>query len=111
LKYRVGEDFGGTGYVGHSGSEYVMLAREEKSLPKEGKVVSEANKREYMEWITKPAPGNKVWTDDYTNMVGVLKEQYVFTILIGLLAGIGVMVTVILLYGKSLEQSTRTHGK
>ena len=62
-----------------------------------------------MEHTPKP-PRNKVWTDDYSNMVGILREQHAFTILIGLLVGIGVMVVGILLYGKSQEQSHRTHG-
>jgi hypothetical protein len=100
-----------------------LITRDDKNLPK-AEVV--ARKRtvtgedgrpkvvdvEYMEWYTPKPPGNKVWTDDYSNMVGILREKYAFTILIGLLVAIGVMVAVILLYGKSLEQQQhqRTHG-
>jgi len=58
----------GPPFRGLFGSEYVMIARDEKYLP------PETSERELgLQWATPPAPHNRVWTDDFSNLVGVLR--------------------------------------
>ncbi len=105
IKYRVGKDGGGSGYRGHFSSEYVMLARQEKYLPAEGQVKSPLTDKTYMEWYTPPAPGNPIWTNDYSNLVGILRERFAFTWLLVLLGGIGVLVAALLWIGKAMAKT------
>jgi hypothetical protein len=66
---------------GRFGSEYVMLARDEKYLPPENTPAQYlANPREtpYLErpvlwWYTAPAPDNRVWTDDFSDLLSVFR--------------------------------------
>jgi hypothetical protein len=102
--YVVGKDDGGGGYRGHFGQEYVLIANDKKYLPKvpeDGKEKSELNDEVYMTWsfttpdedreamirlnkdraakglvpIPLPKGSQPVWTDDYTNLVGILREE------------------------------------
>jgi hypothetical protein len=61
-------EFYGPEFRGLFGSEYVMIARHEKYLP------AETSEREPgLNWGTPAPPGNRVWTDDFSNLVGVLR--------------------------------------
>jgi hypothetical protein len=73
LAYRVGKDQGGevSGDRGLFASEYVMLARDEKDLPRE--TPPEDIGRVHLTWSTPQAPHRRVWTDDYTNMISVFR--------------------------------------
>jgi hypothetical protein len=120
LAYRVGHDGGQTGsgrdpytevelgpsgYRGHFSSEYVMIARKSEYLPKEEQVTSPLTGQVHLVWATPPPPGDAVWTDDYSNLVGVLRESTVLYILVLLLLGIGVSVVIILVVCKNLEEA------
>ncbi|MBM4068187.1 MAG: MFS transporter [Planctomycetes bacterium] len=101
LAYRVGKDSGegrgeggGSGYLGHFGSEYVMIARDDKYLPPEGTVESELNGNAYMTWSTPDAPGSRIWTDDYSNLASILRENFAMYLLLLLLVKIGAFVIV-----------------
>jgi hypothetical protein len=136
--YRVGKDNGegrgerdGSGYRGHFGQEYVMLARKDEYLPKGDAntplnenwirslalsglseddiqtarpVVSKESNKQYMVWYTPTPAGKPMWTDDYSNLVGVLRESFALTVFLFLFAGIGVFVVLVLLISKNLEQ-------
>jgi hypothetical protein len=78
LKYRVGEDLGAprveTGELrGLFSSEWIMLTRHEEDLPP----VSEGGGRRQggsgPNWSTPDAPFNRLWTDDYSNLLGVFR--------------------------------------
>ncbi len=93
----VGKDNGreASGYRGHFGQEYVMIANKKEYLPKvpeDGKEKSELTDEPYMTWsfdtpdeerqkkiqrglIPLPKGSQPVWTDDYTNLVGILREE------------------------------------
>jgi hypothetical protein len=101
--YVVGKDQGrdASGYRGHFGQEYVMIARKKEYLPQPGVVKNPDNDKEYMTWSDKtpdedkqaaiqenqervakgfrpgpvPKGSQEVWTDDYTNLVGILREE------------------------------------
>jgi len=102
LVWRVGKDEGSSGFRGHFGQEYVMLARNEKYLPKDGPVASDLNGQEYMIWSTPPPAGNPEWTDDYSNLAGALREQLALWIFVIVFIVIGVVVALILMISKSL---------
>lgn len=96
LAYRVGKDSGegrgergGSGYLGHFGSEYVMIARDEKYLPPDGPVESELNGSTYMNWSTPDNPGSRIWTDDYSNLASILRENFAMYLLLWLSVIIG----------------------
>jgi hypothetical protein len=103
LAWRVGKDDGSSGHRGHFGQEYVMLARNDKYLPKDGPVVSDLTGQEYMVWSTPPPAGNPEWTDDYSNLAGALREQLALWIFIIVFFVIGVLVALILVVSKSFE--------
>jgi hypothetical protein len=111
LAWRVGKDNGGdsredrqtSGYRGHFGQEYVMLARDDKYLPKEGPVTSDLTNQEYMVWSTPGPAGNPAWTDDYSNLAGALREQLAARIFIIAFVVIGVVVALILMVSKSFQ--------
>jgi hypothetical protein len=73
LAWRVGTDFGydKSGAVGHFPSEYIILARHEKDLPAE--TPKDDYDRASLLWRTPPAAGNRVWTDDYSNLLAALR--------------------------------------
>ncbi len=58
-------------YLGHFGSEYVMLANDEKFLPKEGTIELSENSEQI--WETPRPPGMSLWTDDFSNIVSILR--------------------------------------
>lgn len=86
-KWRVGHDVSDNRdtppYLGHFGSEYVMLANFEsfpdgrRLLPADGKV--KLGKTAEQEWATtryarsQLPPGMPVWTNDYSNIVSILR--------------------------------------
>jgi hypothetical protein len=87
----------GTDARGHFQSEYVMLAKEESYfndflkkeinvLPPESSASDIKNytaltergvlpeeQPPYIMWSTPPPPGNRLWTDDYSNMMSVFR--------------------------------------
>jgi hypothetical protein len=66
LAYRVGNDLARDHKeLGHFTSEWVMLARNADYLPKG----NEGGPR----WEAPTPPGNRIWTDDFSNLVGVLR--------------------------------------
>jgi hypothetical protein len=67
--YRTGEYYFTPEFRGLFGSEYVMIARDAKYLPPE---TAEGGDRGLI-WSTPNAPGNRVWTDDFSNLVGSLR--------------------------------------
>jgi len=79
-KFRVGEDVGAKGETGDLrglfGSEWIMLANHEEDLPK---ATAEGSRRRLGEatvgptWYTPEPPGNRLWTDDYSNLLGVFR--------------------------------------
>jgi hypothetical protein len=108
LKYRRGHDLrreddrNTADTRGLFGSEYVMIARKDEYLPKDTGAGAAP-----IEWTTPAAPGNPVWTDDYSNLAGYLRESFAVTIFVALFAGIGVFVVLIMLVCKSISD-TRT---
>ena len=73
-KYIVGHDVGRRDtppYLGHFGSEYVMLANDEKYLPKEGQI--NLGGEHVQTWEIPIAPGRPVWTDDFSNIISILR--------------------------------------
>jgi hypothetical protein len=79
-KYRVGEDVGARGESGELrglfGSEWIMLTRHEEDLPKETSRESlrgRAGREPGPSWYTPEPPGNRLWTDDYSNLLGVFR--------------------------------------
>ncbi len=72
LAWRVATDFGydRSGAVGHFPSEYVILARHEKYLPPE---TPRDDNRSAIVWRTPIMTGNRLWTDDYSNLLAVLR--------------------------------------
>jgi hypothetical protein len=78
FKYRVGEDVGARGESGDLrglfGSEWIMLTRHEEDLPPN----AEGDSRRQPgasgpTWYTPDAPNNRVWTDDFSNLLGVFR--------------------------------------
>jgi hypothetical protein len=72
----VGHDTGGGSreippFLGHFGSEYVMLANDMKYLPKEGTIDLGASHRQ--SWDIPIPPGRAPWTDDFSNIVSILR--------------------------------------
>jgi hypothetical protein len=66
LAYRVGNDLAREHKdLGHFTSEWVMLARKADYLP--------SGNQGGPRWETPPPPGNRLWTDDYSNLIGVLR--------------------------------------
>jgi hypothetical protein len=64
--YRVGNDLARDHKeLGHFTSEWVMLARRPEYLP--------SGNQGGPQWLVPPPPGNRVWTDDFSNLVGVLR--------------------------------------
>jgi hypothetical protein len=119
LSWRVGKDAGGderegretSGYRGHFGQEYVMLARHEKDaktgrliLPNDGPVASDLTGQDYMTWSTPAPAGNPEWTDDYSNLAGALREQLALWIFVIVFVVVGVLVALILMVSKSFER-------
>jgi hypothetical protein len=110
--YRVGKDSGSgrdsremvSGYLGHFGSEYVMIANKDEYLPPEGPVQSEVTDQAYMSWSTPDAPGNRIWTDDYSNLAGILSENFTVLLLLILFGIIGVFCAVSFLICKTAER-------
>ena len=77
LKYIVGHDVGnGKGgrvnLLGHTGSEYVMIARDEKYLPKASRGEDLGNGYS-QEWVRRQPLDRRVWTDDFSNIISVLR--------------------------------------
>ena len=89
----------GSGYRGHFQSEYVMVARDKKYLPAATKdewidnyhlripkntpqkerydaYLRAAVNSPYQIWDPQEAPGNRVWTDDYSNLLSVFRWGY-----------------------------------
>jgi hypothetical protein len=58
-------------FLGHFGSEYVMLANEEKYLPTEQTI--NLGQEAVQEWSIPVPPGNSLWTDDFSNIVSILR--------------------------------------
>jgi hypothetical protein len=123
LAWRVGKDNGESGYRGHFGQEYVMLARDAKYLPAPDlapggsqPVISDLTGQEYMTWAA-PRPedlpemrpagvaaqNRAAWTDDYSNLAGALREQLAVQIFIYLFLGIGIFVVGLLWVSKIIE--------
>jgi hypothetical protein len=87
LKYRVGNDLSrerkGYGEMrGFTTSQWVMLSRHEEDLPPHGtrEEMDQYDRAQHGEgefskvlWFTPRAPGNRVWTDDYSNLLGVFR--------------------------------------
>lgn len=73
--YRRGHDVGSRNaphpFLGHYGSEYVMLANDEKYLPKVGTIT--LSRTHEQQWDTPRPPGRAVWTDDFSNIVSILR--------------------------------------
>jgi hypothetical protein len=75
-KFIVGHDTGGgrretPPFLGHFGSEYVMLANEEKYLPKEE--TKNLGGGHTQTWEIPIPPGRALWTDDFSNIVSILR--------------------------------------
>jgi hypothetical protein len=83
LKWRVGKDgfdrregSGDPSDKGRFSSEYVMLAKDERDLPPES---TEDEIRNYREtgsgfiWTTPPPTDARVWTDDFSNLLGAFR--------------------------------------
>ncbi len=75
-KYIVGHDTGTSRretppFLGHFGSEYVMLANEQKYLPDEKTV--QLGPDNVQQWEIIPAPGRALWTDDFSNIISILR--------------------------------------
>ncbi len=63
-------------FLGHFGSEYVMLANEAKYLPYEGKdktVLLDQAGNHTQQWEIPVPPNMPVWTDDFSNIVSILR--------------------------------------
>jgi hypothetical protein len=77
---------------GRFGSEYVMLAKDERDLPKDNTAPEFRDEQGYLVgtgseirrrmaydqypvlwWATPRAPGNRIWTDNYSNLLGVFR--------------------------------------
>jgi hypothetical protein len=58
-------------FLGHFGSEYVMLANDEKYLPTEQTI--NLGQEAVQEWSIPVPPGNSLWTDDFSNIVSILR--------------------------------------
>ncbi len=78
LKWRVGKDHYDRTEAGEDpsnrgrfSSEYVMLAEDERDLPRETPP-EQANATQLL-WSTPAAPGNRVWTDDFSNLMSVFR--------------------------------------
>jgi hypothetical protein len=74
----VGKDQGrdASGYRGHFGQEYVMIARKKEYLPEPGPVKSDLTERVYMDWSDElPRDSKEVWTDNFTNLVDILRAE------------------------------------
>jgi hypothetical protein len=79
LKWRVGKDQGTEGRelpveltnpdIGRFGSEYVMLAVNEESLPP----ATKRGQQPMLIWYTPPPAGNRIWTDNFSNLLGVFR--------------------------------------
>jgi hypothetical protein len=67
LAYRVGNDLGGkeNKELGHFSSEWVMLARHVEDLP--------SGNQGGPQWQSPPPPGMRLWTDDFSNIVSVMR--------------------------------------
>ncbi len=93
LKWRVGKDRydrsspSEPSNRGRFGSEYVMLAREDKYLPEDNLPKETRDEKGYfigvppglqqelpiLWWYTPRAPGHRVWTDDYSDLLSVFR--------------------------------------
>lgn len=58
-------------FIGHFGSEYVMIANDVKYLPREQTI--NLGQGHQQDWDHPPAPRMRVWTDDYSNIVSILR--------------------------------------
>jgi hypothetical protein len=58
-------------FLGHFGSEYVMLANDDKYLPKEANL--NLGPDNLQEWQIPVPPGMPPWTDDFSNIVSILR--------------------------------------
>ncbi len=58
-------------HIGHFGQEYVMVADDERDLPEDQRGGEGINPG--LTWYTPRAPGNRVWTDDYSYLMGVFR--------------------------------------
>lgn len=102
LDYQVGKDFGAPN-IGHTSSEYVMLARKTAKVPVVNPKDNQEEEREFevlrdlyklpgkdakstsankmvgpvrgsrVRWYRPSGYGMRVWTDDYTNMVSIIR--------------------------------------
>jgi hypothetical protein len=62
--------------LGRFMSTYVMIARSEADLPPDSASREGAKMREmnpYLRWSTPPNPNNRVWTDDFSNLLSVMR--------------------------------------
>jgi len=109
LKYIVGKDHGKevSGERGHFGSEYVMLARDAKYLPSEGQEFGppdrNGDRQAYLTWTVPAAPRERIWTDDYSNLVGVLRESLAGWIMVGVFVFVVVFAVAVMYICKALE--------
>jgi tryptophan-rich sensory protein len=104
LDWRVGKDGGrrggrgeeGTPYLGHFGSEYVMLAHKDGVLQDLYKLPKFRNDPSPMEgsiiqWSKPSAQGDRIWTKDYSDIVSILREgnlSVILAIVVGVPLGI-----------------------
>ncbi len=58
-------------FLGHFGSEYVMLANDEKYLPTAQ--TKELGGNNVQTWFKPIPPGRALWTDDFSNIVSILR--------------------------------------
>jgi hypothetical protein len=121
--FRVGKDLGregrdrkgrvGSRYRGHFGQEYVMIARKAEYLPPDGDVESEKTGKPYMDWSSEmPEDRNEVWTDNYTNLVGILRSEetplgimppvrfLLIVVFFAVVGGVGLIITITKSYQK-----------
>ena len=75
-KYMVGHDTRGNlreipPFLGHFGSEYVMLANDEKYLPPAKEI--DLGREHRQTWEHPFPPGRPPWTDDFSNIISILR--------------------------------------
>ncbi|MCI0463703.1 MAG: hypothetical protein L0Z62_42755 [Gemmataceae bacterium] len=82
LAWRVGKDGYDRGRLqdpsdrGRFSSEYVMLARDEADLPPpstDREIEAYRKDEQFLIWTTPRAPGMRVWTDDFSNLLSVFR--------------------------------------
>jgi hypothetical protein len=90
--------------TGHYQSEYVLLARDKKYLPREEDVKLPEGQRAYLHWTTPAPPAERIWTDDYSNLVGVLRERVAGLIMLGMFGFVVLFAVVVIFISKNMDE-------